>query len=328
MCKIVIQIMFQSPSNYLPNRRFTMAESKGIDWSLRLAELIQASSEIPTDVTFRIEEDTNEENNVKAHRLVMAMASEPFRNMLFVTNTEDKEAKEISVKETTLAAFRAMVDAIYNTKTINESLKEKTVHEMFAVLYLVKKYRIPELVLSARDCLATFPLSQDVVLEVAGDAMKYLTTFDEEAKELLLRCAKFLKPKFKDVKTVFEFITVNKELGDIMIELFVLMNSIKPEQCDNCKQVPCKDGQGANEDEFYAGLKVACNNTSDYWQGFNIGNIATVDSIRQNMMTDCLDVMMKDCQFVESNLHPRPGKEYHVKWNKDILHFCFYCEPV
>ena len=162
--------MFQSPSTIC--KRFEMAELKGIDWSLRMTEALKASSKIPTDISFKIEGDENKEEVVKAHRFVLGLASEVFREMLFDTGTNDQEAQDIPVKETTVAAFRAMVEAIYNTKTIQESLEEKTVHEMFAVLNLVKKYKIPELVLSARDCLATFPLREGAVLEVAGDAIK------------------------------------------------------------------------------------------------------------------------------------------------------------
>ena len=236
-------------------QRLKMAGSRKINFSVCVSELVQTSSEMPTDVTFKIEEDMNKKDEVKAHRLVMGMASEPFRKMLFVTDTEDKESKEIKVSETTVAAFRAMVDAIYDTKTIGESLKEKTVHEMFDVLNLLKKYQIPELVLAARDCLANFPLTEEVVLEVAGEAMKYSNTFEEEAKLLLLHCAKFLQPKFKDVKSVFEFSEVKKEHGEILVELFALMNTITPEQCQNCKNAPCKDGQEVKEEEFSIGLK-------------------------------------------------------------------------
>ena len=235
-----------------------MTESKGIDWSLRISEAIKATPEFPTDITFKIEE-VDEEGEVKAHRLVLGLASQVFKKMLFVTGTDDKEAKEIPVEETTVAAFRAMVDAIYNTKTIQESLKDKTVHEMFAVLNLVKKYEIPELVLTTRDCLATFPLSEEVVLEVAGYAIKYLDIFDEEAKELMLHCVKFLMPKLSDAKSIFKFTAENKEHGETIIKLFSLMDKMKPEQCDNCSQNPCMDGLGVAVGEFRVGLKVACN---------------------------------------------------------------------
>ena len=291
-----------------------MAKSKGIDWSLRVAEAIKATSEFPTDITFKIEEDGNE-YEVEAHRLVLGLASEVFKNMLFVTRTDDQTAKEISVKETTVAAFRAMVDAIYNTKTIQESLKDKTVHEMFNVLNLVKKYKIPELVLTTRVCLATYPLSEEQVLAVAGDAIKYLNIFDEEAKELLLQCATFLEPKLSDAKSILKFSAANEAHRDIMGELFALMDSIKPGQCDNCSQVSCKDGQRVTEGELRLGLKVV----SYHCRNDIIGCRGTVDSIRGDM------VKLKNCHAANEQFYIRPGVEYSVKY-KGRLRFRFCCD--
>ena len=253
-----------------------MAEAKEIDWKLRMAEVIKDSSEMQTDITFKIEEGNNKEADVKAHRLVLGMASGVFRKMLFVTGTNDKEANEVSVKETTVAAFRGMVDAIYNTKTIHESLEDRTVHEMFAVVNLVKKYEIPELVLATRDCLATFPLNEEVVLEVAGDAIKYRDIFDEEAKELLLRCAKFLQPKFSDVQAVFKFGAANKEHADTIVELFALMV-----ECDNCSQNPCRDGQEVTEGEIRLGLKVVFSHSHTYDSFIGIrGTVAGIKKVQ------------------------------------------------
>ena len=76
------------------------------------------------------------------------------------------------------------------------------------------------------------------MLAVAGDAIKYLNIFDEEAKELLLQCVKFLKPKFSDVKSIFKFSAANKEHRDIMGELFALMDNMDLVQCDNCSHNP------------------------------------------------------------------------------------------
>ena len=57
----------------------------------------------------------------------------------------------------------------------------------------MKKYKIPELLFATRDCLATVSLSEEDVPAVAGDPIKYLKTFDKEAKQLLLLCAMYLK---------------------------------------------------------------------------------------------------------------------------------------
>ena len=78
---------------------------------------------------------------------------------------------------------------------------------------------------------------------MAGDAIKYLDIFDEEARGLMLHYAKFLMPKLSDAKPIFKFSTANKEHAETMVKLFSLMDKMKPEQCDNCSQNPCRDGQ-------------------------------------------------------------------------------------
>merc|ERR1719186_2447416 len=107
----------------------------------------------------------------------------------------DNFAQEIIIEDTTAPAFRIIIDAIYSVKTIKESLKGKTVDEIFAILYLVTYYRIPELVQAVKDTLTSFPLTADTVLEVAGEVMDYSSTLQEEVQKLLLACAKVLKNK-------------------------------------------------------------------------------------------------------------------------------------
>merc|ERR1719186_1793356 len=78
-----------------------------------------------------------------------------FRKMLSM----DMFPQEVIIEDTTAPAFRIFMDTIYGINSIQESLKEKSVHEIFAVLYLVKKYDIPELVQA--DVLSSFPLTTD-----------------------------------------------------------------------------------------------------------------------------------------------------------------------
>ena len=46
---------------------------------------------------------------------------------------------------------------------------------------------------------------------MASDAIKKLNIFEEEAKDLLLQCAKYLKPKFNNAKSIFKFSATNKD---------------------------------------------------------------------------------------------------------------------
>merc|ERR1719505_417222 len=119
-----------------------------IDMSPKCAEIISENSESPPDVTFKFTKDMDGDNKVTAHKLILAMVSQVFRSMFFVHNTKDRSVNEITIEDSTKAAFQIMIEAIYNVKTMRESLKEKTIHEIFAVLYLVTKYKISELELA------------------------------------------------------------------------------------------------------------------------------------------------------------------------------------
>ena len=174
-----------------------------IDWSTRLSQFTSEDSEIPHDVTFKIEEENKEPRipqEVKAHKMILAMASPVFMKMFYVSDTLDKSAQQIVVRQTTVDAFKIMIHAIYNTTSLEESLKDKSVEEMFLVLDLVMKYQIPELTVAARECLTDVPLTEDAVLEVAEDAEHYSMVFEEEAKGVLLQCAKFLQQKIMPIR--------------------------------------------------------------------------------------------------------------------------------
>ena len=80
-----------------------------------------------------------------------------------------------------------------------------------------------------------------------GIKVQYLNIFNKEAKELLLQCAKYLKPKFNNAKLIFKFSAANKVHRDTIGELFAIKDNVNLEQRDNCKKHPLqgyKEGQG------------------------------------------------------------------------------------
>ena len=83
--------------------------------------------------------------------MILALVSPVFRKMLYVHNTVNMFAQVIILEDTTAPVFRIFMDAIYGVTPIQESLKGKTVDEIFAVLYLVHKYDIPELVMAVQE---------------------------------------------------------------------------------------------------------------------------------------------------------------------------------
>ena len=203
-----------------------MASPFSIDWSSRLKQVMDESSNIPTDFCFKIADKDNISKEVKAHKIFLAMASPVFNKMFFGSDFTEKSTKETTVENTTQEAFKIMVNAIYNIETITNSLVGKSVHEVFTVLDLVVRYEIAELHLAVKNFISNFPVTKDTVLEVAEDAMEYSKIFEEEARQLLGVCAKFLRPKFSDANSVFQFVMDNKDKKDAIHELQILMAKV------------------------------------------------------------------------------------------------------
>ena len=115
-----------------------------------------------------------------------------------------------------------MLDGIYNTVSIQESLKNKSVEEVFSVLNLVTRYKVPELENSVREYLASFPLTEETVLDVTQDSMKYSETFTEDVKELQMCCARYLRLKLQDASSLIKFNFDNKDRKDVVHQLLIL----------------------------------------------------------------------------------------------------------
>ena len=196
-----------------------------IDWSDRITQLNKGISGIPKDMKFKIvETKTGLVQEVEAHRMVLAMASDVFHTMFYGSGNiyQDVKEGEVVIKDTTKEAFEIMIGAVYNTVSMEESLKDKSVEEVFTVLNLVTRYNIPELHNSLTDYLASFPLTEETVLDVAQDSMKYSETFTDDVKELQMCCARYLKPKFQDVSSLIQFHKDNKDQKDMVHQLLIL----------------------------------------------------------------------------------------------------------
>jgi len=226
---------------------------------------------IPTDVTFQIEED-GQLHEVKAHKMIVAMVSDTFKTMFYSTQVGDKNANIIKVEKTTAPAFRILMDAVYDVKSIGESLSGKSVDEVFNVVNLIERYQIKELMEAAKEALDNYPVTEDNVLEVAGDALEYSKMFETKVHQLLLKCAKFLMPKMKDFNYMVSYAAGNKRRKVEFATLVALMNDIKPPECPNCKNEVCRDGEVVKHDEFGEGLLVTSNRAiGNFWANYDYG---------------------------------------------------------
>merc|ERR550519_627943 len=200
-------------------------ESPLVSLSAFAGQLISDNSEIPTDITFKFVEAGGGDTEVSAHKMILAMVSQPFRHLFFANNTMDNV---MVIEDTTRPTFQMMIDAIYNVKSMKESLQGKTVDEMFAVLYIVTKYKISTLEVAVKEALSTFAFTEDNVIKAANEAMEYTATFDEAVQELLLAGAKFLQSNFSDDDSYIIFLVKNSDQMSTVHKLTLLMLDLPP----------------------------------------------------------------------------------------------------
>jgi len=144
------------------------------NWSKLIADLTDETFGIPPDVVFQIEEN-DQVQEIMAHKTIFAMISPYFKMMFYSMVAGDKTTKVFKIENTTAPAFQIIKDAIYNNKSIEDSLQDKSLDEVFDVVVLIERFRIKELMEPMKEYLATYPVTDNSkysALKVAKKAME------------------------------------------------------------------------------------------------------------------------------------------------------------
>ena len=161
-----------------------------INWK----DFLCAESDLPPDVSFLVKSVDSSEGSEKlfaAHRLLLAGCSPVFRSMFFGPLKETREV--IEVEDTTPEAFRSMISFIYRPPEYKFTLQGiQCPQKLFELLHLSDKYQILKLKTMTSDALASFEITNEVMIFAATVAIKYRPLFEEESKKMLLRCLKFI----------------------------------------------------------------------------------------------------------------------------------------
>ena len=220
------------------------------NWS----KLLDSTSDIPTDVKFKIvEKDTDGNEAVfhfQAHKMALALASPVFRREFYgdLKETEDT----IIVKDTTIDAFQTLINFVYR-KDLN---LEVGLQELFEVFNLAEKYDTSELRGQVREKIASWPLSRKNVVKDAAIAENY--EHFEESGKFLDRCCIFLKNEIQDLKHIYAFISKYSkgEHREAAMNLLSRMSSTEDKVCSNCNKSPCEHGKPIPKGSMYRGCKI------------------------------------------------------------------------
>ena len=207
------------------------------DWTL-LPVLLATSSNIPTDITFKVV-DKGEQVVAKfeAHKMIVALHSDHFRNAFYGSGTKFKEGTEgvIVIKETTKEAFEDFLGFLYEKKI---DFKTKNLEELYEILNLAERYQVDELKVRVTEVFKNFPVTLDNVVEVAATT-ELFSHFEVPSKDLYSRCVALMEEKFETAGSLVHFIQSNEDKTTMMRLLSDIKKENCPKKCLNCQNDPC-----------------------------------------------------------------------------------------
>ena len=191
------------------------------DWSL-LPTLLSTSSAIPTDITFKVvDKEDQVVANLEAHKMIVALHSDHFKNALYGSGVNFKEDREgiMVIKETTKDAFEDFLGFLYEKKI---DFKSKDLGELFEILNLAERYQVRELKDMTVEVFKNIPIAMDNVVDMAATAEEF-SHFDAMSKAVYSRCVAFIEGQFTNAQSVIEFIQRNEDKATVI----KLVNDVK-----------------------------------------------------------------------------------------------------
>eukprot|EP00092_Neocalanus_flemingeri_P037483 GFUD01040815.1.p1 GENE.GFUD01040815.1~~GFUD01040815.1.p1 ORF type:complete len:272 (-),score=42.78 GFUD01040815.1:28-843(-) len=218
----------------------------------KIAKSLDPNSDLPTDVTFFFKGEDNIVKEVKAHKLILSMASDVFKREFYGTMKEE----DVVIKDASQQVFQAMIEFIYNKRT---ALGDLELSFLASLYYLAEKYDLEEL---KEGILATIPeheVNNENVLDVAILAEESIL-HQPFSDALYVAAASFLKSAFSGkLEKAVDFCVENESTelhGLVLFKMLATMKNIPELNCENCKQTPCLNGETLTAQNFVAGAKV------------------------------------------------------------------------
>ena len=178
-------------------------------------QFLDLDSELPPDVFFSVEESKSEVaakpwNQVGAHKLLLAGASQVFRKQFFGPLKETSDL--VVIKDTTVEAFTTMINYIYMAPGERKfSLAHITCPQTLCeILNVSERFQLPGLSAIVKDVLKALPITAENMLFTAAIAKNY-SVFEDVYKMLMAKCGTFLAESLKTAEDVFSFMLQSKE---------------------------------------------------------------------------------------------------------------------
>ena len=152
----------------------------------KLAEALDSSSGIPTDVTFKVQDGKGGVQEVKGHKYFLALVSDVFKTRFFGSLKETSDI--LDIQGTTPQAFEAMINFIYHKDC---QWNKKSAEELFEIANVAEMYDIAGLMVEVKRAVRRIPVTLSKVAELAHTAEQF-SMFPNISTSLLRSCVNFL----------------------------------------------------------------------------------------------------------------------------------------
>jgi len=291
-------------------------ESAGLTWEL-VAQLRDANYGVPYDVTFKFGDDEEFEvvgaddvvENVRAHKLILALASNKFKDLFYTTYPGQNV---FNIEDISESVFCAMISFIYGAK---ESLTGLRLMELMELSRVAEEYKVVGLVEAVTEAIESNTVSE----ENLRDTVKEVLLIDPISDTMLNHCSRLIKSNIKNDRIEVFIKSLNQ--NEIMCDkLNDAMNYLVTQSCTNCLSTPCLNNTTVpNTINVMPGCKVAVknNNCPDYWGTAPLAQQGEVRKIPSPQM-----VVVAWCDGSES--------EYNVHLTRNIAEpqLVYHCGAV
>jgi len=237
----------------------------------RISKCLDPSSNLTTDVRFLFKGEGGIVKEVKAHKLILGIASNVFEREFFGPMSMKKDEEDFEFDHASEEVFRVMIEYIYNKKI---KWIDYDFNFLSSLYYVADLYDIEKLRLEVLASIPEHDVSEQNVLDVAILAENNI--LHQPLSEILYdTAAAFMKDKFDgQIENVFDFCSEIEASEVHALALFKMMARMKTlpnptQKCENCEQTICLNGQELTRDNFVPGAQVTLGNggiwTSVIW---------------------------------------------------------------
>jgi len=207
----------------------------------------------PTDVRFWFKEQDGIIKEVKAHRLILACASDVFNKGFFGSFEAESD---VEIKDASQSVFLTMIEFIYNKKL---NYKECSLNFLISLYYLADKYNIEQLRKEILDFIPEHEVTSETALDVAILAENNIlhkslsdALYDASASFVKNADGEGMLERVMDL-----FAKENEEHSLVIFKIMEKAKKTEINSCKNCKKSPCIDGEKLTEKNFTQGASVA-----------------------------------------------------------------------